>query len=79
MVQGGHGYPPPIKYYLAIFNRSPAKPFLETETRYEGISNAGPDDVRHAAYLALQAGSLGYTYVTDYGCRFWSRASNIRP
>ncbi|WP_286291666.1 DUF4038 domain-containing protein [Methylomarinovum tepidoasis] len=62
MIQGGHGYPPPIKYYLSIFNRSPAKPFLETEARYEGIFNAGPDDVRHAAYRAIQAGSFGYTY-----------------
>lgn len=61
MIQGGHGYPPPIEYYLAIFNRFP-KPFLETETRYEGIFNAGPDDVRHAAYRAIQAGSFGYTY-----------------
>ncbi len=62
MVQGGHGYPPPIEYYLSIFNRSPVKPFLETETRYEGIFNAGSDDVRHAAYRAIQAGSFGYTY-----------------
>ncbi len=46
----------------------PPRPVLEAECNYEGIyaGQAGrehtPDDVRRAAYHAIQAGSFGFTY-----------------
>ncbi len=63
MLQAGHGINGSAPdYYRAIFNREPAKPFLEGEVTYEGIHGYDASVVRRNAYKALQCGSLGFSY-----------------
>lgn len=60
--QGGHGELPPVELYRDTFARSPARPLLEAECRYEGIHAFTDRDVREAAWRAVMNGSCGFTY-----------------
>jgi len=62
MFQGAHGAYPDVELYLDAYTRDDPKPILEAECNYEGIHQMTDADVRWAAYRAIQAGSLGYTY-----------------
>jgi hypothetical protein len=62
MFQGAHQAFPDIDLYLKAYELPNPKPFLEAECNYEGIHGMTDDDVRWAAYRAIQAGSLGYSY-----------------
>jgi hypothetical protein len=65
MLQGGHfkgRTTPKISLYDSAYNSTPRRPVLEAECRYEGIWDTAEDDVRHAAYRAVQSGSFGFTY-----------------
>lgn len=72
MLQSGHGAKDGANHKMiaADYGRSPAKPVLDGEPRYEDHPvNWKPDlgwfddyDVRQAAYWALFAGAFGHTY-----------------
>lgn len=66
MIQGAHlekGLKcPPTATYTSAWNYQPTKPVLEAECNYEGIRTITDNEVRIAAYHAIQAGSFGYTY-----------------
>lgn len=60
-----HGNVPPTSTYRD--SAKLGKPYLEGETQYEGIYGGKPqavteDDVRRAAWHALQSGCCGFTY-----------------
>jgi hypothetical protein len=69
MLQGGHSlgvYERWRKFYHALWERMPAKAFVEAEANYEGFSNGTRTSdatlIRCTAYTAIQTGSFGFTY-----------------
>jgi hypothetical protein len=75
MVQGGHDQnkshrPYRIMCYRDLRARSETKPWVETESTFEGIEFAywnrpggnGPAEVRDSAYTPLQYGACGFSY-----------------
>lgn len=68
--QGGHyshGKVPPRRLYLEAHRRTPTKPVLEGEVKYEGIDMHRDglntdENVRHAAYQAIQSCGFGFSY-----------------
>jgi len=66
MLQSGHFRRERCAGYLEVYDRVPRKPFLESETNYEGFARPGftvdASAVRNSAYTAIQCGSLGFSY-----------------
>lgn len=66
MLQAGHKRTMSGKFYRELWPRTPAKPFLEAEANYEGFAsdtlNVDAARIRDTAYVAMQCGSLGFTY-----------------
>lgn len=66
MLQAGHRRTMSGKFYRDLWPRMTAKPFLEAEANYEGFASdvlkVDAARVRQTAYVAMQCGSLGFTY-----------------
>jgi len=66
MLQAGHHRFESAKTYHEIWRRPSAMPFIEAEANYEGFAatnfNVNAGAIRRSAYIALQAGSPGFTY-----------------
>lgn len=66
MLQAGHKRTMSGKFYRSLWPRTPAKPFLEAEANYEGFASdtltVDAARIRDTAYVAMQCGSLGFTY-----------------
>lgn len=66
MLQGGHSLGLYEKFYRALWERTPVKPFVQSEANYEGFINRAKFSdatvIRHTAYTAIQTGCFGFTY-----------------
>ncbi|MGV3664349.1 MAG: DUF4038 domain-containing protein [Prosthecobacter sp.] len=66
MLQAGHKRTMSGKFYRELWPRVPVKPFLEAEANYEGFASevlkVDAARIRDTAYVAMQCGSLGFTY-----------------
>jgi hypothetical protein len=79
MIQSGHSPEPNHPMIEREYARSPVKPVMDAEARYERhpikfqISNGRFDalDVRQAAYWSLFAGAFGHTYGCNEIWQFW--------
>jgi len=69
--QAGHGdYPISPRHFREHRSKYPAKPFIEGESLYEGVSTleelgsrmADAAMLRRVAYMSIQLGGCGYTY-----------------
>jgi hypothetical protein len=66
LLQAGHFVNPVCDPYLSVHETVPARPFIESETNYEGFSRkdfqVDAAVVRRSAYTAMQCGAAGFTY-----------------
>lgn len=66
MLQAGHRRTMSGKFYNELWPRTPTKPFVEAEANYEGFASdtvtVDAALVRRTAYVAMQAGSFGFSY-----------------
>jgi len=79
--QGGHRLQSQ-NHYRRFWSRQPPKPWLEGESRYEGMRACGGPhstaDVRRAAWKSILCGSLGYTYGASGVWLFGSDAERVK-
>jgi len=80
MIQSGHVVDfPSHEMVLADYHRTPIKPIVDAESRYEGMINGlaregmrfDPHQVRKAAYGAVLSGAFGHTYGANSVWEFW--------
>ncbi len=87
MIQSSHSIDYPNKRnILSDYGKSPAKPTLDGEPRYENIMNGlrregarmDDHDVRKAAYNAVLSGALGHTYGCNGVFQFYKPGEESR-